>query len=195
MAIAVIGLSLNEAAYAAEVVRAGLLSVDQGQLEAAAALGLSKSQNLPQNSIPAGTSDHRAVVRQSADRADQGHVAGLLRLAARPVRAGGEHGQHVPGRHHPAADGGDRLVPDPDDDPVGRPVLRRTGVLEGRAAHRAADAVPATQAVVQRQSGAGGPAGGRCDDRAEHRVGASRCQYRQRTQGIRIATRSWTAST
>ncbi|WP_042366351.1 amino acid ABC transporter permease [Streptacidiphilus neutrinimicus] len=40
MVIAVVGLSLNEAAYAAEVVRAGILSVDQGQHEAAAALGL-----------------------------------------------------------------------------------------------------------------------------------------------------------
>jgi polar amino acid transport system permease protein len=40
--VAVIGLSLNEAAYAAEVVRAGILSVDQGQHEAAAALGLPK---------------------------------------------------------------------------------------------------------------------------------------------------------
>jgi polar amino acid transport system permease protein len=40
MVIAVIGLSLSEAAYAAEVVRAGILSVDQGQHEAAAALGL-----------------------------------------------------------------------------------------------------------------------------------------------------------
>ncbi|MEV7616614.1 amino acid ABC transporter permease [Streptomyces sp. NPDC089799] len=40
MAVAVAGLSLCEAAYAAEVVRAGLLSVDQGQHEAAAALGL-----------------------------------------------------------------------------------------------------------------------------------------------------------
>ncbi|SEE09516.1 polar amino acid transport system permease protein [Streptomyces sp. 2231.1] len=40
LAIAVVGLSLNEAAYAAEVVRGGLLSVDQGQHEAAAALGL-----------------------------------------------------------------------------------------------------------------------------------------------------------
>ncbi|WP_405718533.1 amino acid ABC transporter permease [Streptomyces sp. NBC_01537] len=40
MVVAVIGLSLNEAAYAAEVVRAGILSVDQGQHEAAAALGL-----------------------------------------------------------------------------------------------------------------------------------------------------------
>ncbi|MFE2263650.1 amino acid ABC transporter permease [Streptomyces griseosporeus] len=40
MAVAVVGLSLNEAAYAAEVVRGGILSVDQGQHEAAAALGL-----------------------------------------------------------------------------------------------------------------------------------------------------------
>ncbi|GGS82675.1 MULTISPECIES: amino acid ABC transporter permease [Streptomyces] len=42
MTIAVIGLTLNEAAYAAEVVRGGILSVDQGQHEAAAALGLPK---------------------------------------------------------------------------------------------------------------------------------------------------------
>ena len=39
--IAVIGLSLNEAAYMAEIVRAGLLSVDSGQEEAAASLGMS----------------------------------------------------------------------------------------------------------------------------------------------------------
>jgi polar amino acid transport system permease protein len=40
LVIAIVGLTLNEAAYAAEVVRAGILSVDQGQHEAAAALGL-----------------------------------------------------------------------------------------------------------------------------------------------------------
>ncbi|WHM40789.1 amino acid ABC transporter permease [Streptomyces sp. BPTC-684] len=42
MVVAVVGLSLNEAAYASEVVRGGLLSVDQGQHEAACALGLPK---------------------------------------------------------------------------------------------------------------------------------------------------------
>ncbi|WP_327257803.1 amino acid ABC transporter permease [Streptomyces sp. NBC_01244] len=42
MVVAVVGLSLSEAAYAAEIVRAGVLSVDQGQHEAAAALGLPK---------------------------------------------------------------------------------------------------------------------------------------------------------
>lgn len=39
-AAAVLGLSLHQAAYSAEIIRGGILSVDQGQLEAAAALGL-----------------------------------------------------------------------------------------------------------------------------------------------------------
>jgi len=37
---AILGLSLHQAAYSAEIIRGGLLSVDQGQLEAAAALGI-----------------------------------------------------------------------------------------------------------------------------------------------------------
>ncbi|MEU6094559.1 amino acid ABC transporter permease [Streptomyces sp. NPDC047079] len=40
--VAVVGLTLHEAAYAAEVVRGGILSVDRGQTEAAQALGLSR---------------------------------------------------------------------------------------------------------------------------------------------------------
>ncbi|MGW4389676.1 amino acid ABC transporter permease [Streptomyces sp. NBC_00063] len=42
--VAIIGLTLHEAAYAAEVVRGGILSVDRGQTEAAQALGLSRSR-------------------------------------------------------------------------------------------------------------------------------------------------------
>ena len=40
---AVIGLSLNEAAYLSEIVRAGLEAVDSGQVEAAQALGMGRS--------------------------------------------------------------------------------------------------------------------------------------------------------
>jgi polar amino acid transport system permease protein len=39
---AILGLGLNEAAYMSEVVRAGIISVDQGQTEAAQALGMTR---------------------------------------------------------------------------------------------------------------------------------------------------------
>ncbi|WP_261166445.1 amino acid ABC transporter permease [Microbacterium sp. Marseille-Q6965] len=39
---AIIGLSLHEAAYMAEIIRAGILSVDQGQRDAAAAMGFGR---------------------------------------------------------------------------------------------------------------------------------------------------------
>lgn len=50
--IAVIGLSLNESAYMAEIVRAGLLSVDKGQDEAATALGMSWFQTMRRVILP-----------------------------------------------------------------------------------------------------------------------------------------------
>jgi polar amino acid transport system permease protein len=40
---ALLGLGLNEAAYMAEIVRAGIQSVDEGQVEAAHALGMRRS--------------------------------------------------------------------------------------------------------------------------------------------------------
>ena len=50
--LAVIGLALNEAAYMAEIVRAGLLSVDKGQEEAATALGMSWFQTMRRVIVP-----------------------------------------------------------------------------------------------------------------------------------------------
>lgn len=41
---AIVGLSLHEAAYMSEIVRAGILSVDPGQKDAASAMGFSRSQ-------------------------------------------------------------------------------------------------------------------------------------------------------
>lgn len=43
-AAAIIGLTLNQAAFTSEIIRGGILSVDQGQLEAAAALGLPRGR-------------------------------------------------------------------------------------------------------------------------------------------------------
>ena len=50
--LAVIGLALNESAYMAEIVRAGILSVDKGQDEAATALGMSWLQTMTRVVIP-----------------------------------------------------------------------------------------------------------------------------------------------
>lgn len=52
LAAGVAGLAINEAAYAAEIIRGGLLSVDQGQLEAANALGLSPARRLRRIVLP-----------------------------------------------------------------------------------------------------------------------------------------------
>ena len=49
---AYLALSLNEGAYMAEIVRAGLLSVDDGQREAAEALGLSRFQTMRHIILP-----------------------------------------------------------------------------------------------------------------------------------------------
>lgn len=49
---ALLGLGLNEAAYMAEICRAGLLSVDEGQTEAAHALGMSQGKTLRRIVLP-----------------------------------------------------------------------------------------------------------------------------------------------
>lgn len=50
--LAVLGLGLNEAAYMAEIVRAGILSVDKGQDEAATALGMTWFQTMTRIIVP-----------------------------------------------------------------------------------------------------------------------------------------------
>lgn len=52
VAAALLGLALNEAAYMSEIIRAGILSVDEGQSEAASALGMSRMQTLRRIVLP-----------------------------------------------------------------------------------------------------------------------------------------------
>ncbi len=47
-----LGLGLNEGAYMAEIVRAGILSVDEGQTEAAQSLGMSRLQTMGRIVLP-----------------------------------------------------------------------------------------------------------------------------------------------
>ncbi|MGF9564840.1 amino acid ABC transporter permease/ATP-binding protein [Neorhizobium sp. JUb45] len=51
-AAAVLGLTLNQAAFASEIIRGGILSVDQGQLEAASALGLPRHRQASRIILP-----------------------------------------------------------------------------------------------------------------------------------------------
>jgi polar amino acid transport system permease protein len=48
----VLGLGLNEGAYMAEIVRAGIISVDEGQHEAAASLGMTRLQTMRRIVLP-----------------------------------------------------------------------------------------------------------------------------------------------
>jgi polar amino acid transport system permease protein len=48
----IIGLAASEAAYMAEIARAGILSVDKGQMEAAEALGMSRSKAMRRVVLP-----------------------------------------------------------------------------------------------------------------------------------------------
>ena len=67
-------LSLNCGAYMAEIIRAGIQSVDSGQTEAARSLGLSQKQNLryivlPQalkNILPAIANEFVVIIKESA---------------------------------------------------------------------------------------------------------------------------------
>ncbi|ULN54353.1 amino acid ABC transporter permease [Mycolicibacillus parakoreensis] len=50
--LAIVGLGLNEAAYLAEIIRAGIGSVPDGQVEAATALGMTRAQVLRRTVLP-----------------------------------------------------------------------------------------------------------------------------------------------
>lgn len=74
MTAAIIGLSLKEAAYLAEIFRAGLNSVDKGQLEACLAVGIDKIQAykkviLPQaavNALPASSNTFISLLKETS---------------------------------------------------------------------------------------------------------------------------------
>jgi polar amino acid transport system permease protein len=91
----VIALSLNYGAYMSEIFRAGILSVDKGQHEAATALGMSSGQKmryivLPQAlrlAIPPIGNEYIAMLKDSALVSVTGFVREILWRAQRVGRA------------------------------------------------------------------------------------------------------------
>ena len=55
---AALGLSLNEGAYMAEIVRAGIISVDEGQTEAAQSIGMTQAPDPAPHRAPPGHARH-----------------------------------------------------------------------------------------------------------------------------------------
>jgi len=71
---AVFGLGLNEAAYMAEIVRGGLLSVDRGQVEAALAVGMTPSKTMRRVVLPQAM---RVIIPPTGNS-----VIGMLKFSA-----------------------------------------------------------------------------------------------------------------
>ena len=66
-----IGLAMYTASFIAEVIRAGILAVNKGQIEAARAVGLSYSQILSLDHHPTGDAGHHPTPDQPISKSNQ----------------------------------------------------------------------------------------------------------------------------
>ena len=121
---AVIGLGLNEAAYMAEIVRAGISSVGEGQTEASTALGMSWGLTMRRIVLPQAM---RVIIPPTGNE-----VISMLKttslvtavpFSTRPVRPATRDISGVELPADPAAAGRGDLVPADHQHPDDRPVL------------------------------------------------------------------------
>lgn len=114
---AMIGLSLNTAAYAAETLRAAISSIDKGQWEAAASIGMTPWQTMRRAIFATGGAGGVAAAVEQLYQPGKGYVAGRDNPGAGAVpsgavdylaHAGGVH--HVPGGFAHLLDHGDSII-------------------------------------------------------------------------------------
>ena len=77
-----LALGLNEGAYMSEIVRAGIISVDEGQTEAAKALGMTRGQTMRRHRPAAGDAGDHPADRQRDDLDAEEQLAGLRHRAS-----------------------------------------------------------------------------------------------------------------
>ena len=129
---AILGLGLNEAAYMAEVVRAGIISVEHGQTEAAQALGMTRPQLMRRVVLPQAM---RVIVPPTGNETISMLKTTSLAVIATVgelLRAGADLELQL--QHHRAGDRGQHLVSADDIDPHIRSVLPGALLRSGRVA-------------------------------------------------------------
>ena len=124
---AILGLGLNEGAYMAEIVRAGILSVEHGQVEAAQALGMTRALTMRRIILPQAM---RVIIPPTGNE-----TISMLKTSFSGER---DHGHRAPlrGPAHllgelqddPAPDRGQLVVPHRNLGAHGWPVLHRAAL-------------------------------------------------------------------
>ena len=107
-----LALGLNEGAYMAEIVRAGIISVPEGQTEAAQSLGMRRLQTMRRIVLPQAM---RVIVPPTGNETiSMLKTTSLVSVIALPTRAPLRGAADLLGQlpDDPAADRGEHLVPD-----------------------------------------------------------------------------------
>ena len=136
---ALLALGLNEGAYMSEIVRAGIISVDEGQTQAAQSLGMSRLQIMRQIVLPQSM---RVIMpptgNETISMLKNTSLVIVLAYGLRPaVRGPADLQRQLPA--DPAADRREHLVPRDDERPVRRPVLHRAALRPRVLARGAGD--------------------------------------------------------
>ncbi len=139
---AMLGLGLNEAAYMSEIVRAGIISVDTGQSEAAQALGMTRVLVMRRIVLPQAmrviippTGNETISMLKTSSLAYVATVSELFFIQ--------KEISELQLRHHRARDRGQHLVPRDDLGTHLRPVLRGAVFCARSVAPVAADSAAA----------------------------------------------------
>ena len=107
---AVLTFSIQSAAFFAEVFRGGIVSVERGQWERRARIGMSAAPGDAAHRAAAGGEAHDPGLPRARDRADEDHDAGRHRLLCRPaVPDQRDRAEDVPAARDLHRDGADLL--------------------------------------------------------------------------------------